>query len=62
MMSENTQLTTASGYKTKNMIFSEAQSGTIPGSLPQINYKRINISTRNPDGTVGELLIIGLNW
>ena len=57
MMSENTQLTTASGYKTKNMIFSEAQSGTIPGSVPQINYKRINISTRNPDGTVGELIL-----
>ena len=57
MMSENTQLTTASGYKTKNMIFSEAQSGTIPGSLPQINYKRINISTRNQDGTVGELIL-----
>ena len=56
-MSDNTQLTTASGYDTKNMIFSEAQAGTIPNSVPQINYKRINIQTRNPDGTTGDLII-----
>lgn len=55
-MSDNTQLTTASGYDTKNMIFSEAQSGTIPNSVPQINYQRINIQTRNPDGTMGDLI------
>ena len=56
-MSDNTQLTTASGYDTKNMIFSEAQAGTIPNSVPQINYKRISIQTRNPDGTTGDLII-----
>ena len=56
-MSENTQLTTASGYDTKNMIFSDAQSGTIPNSVPQINYKRISIQTRNPDGTTGDLIL-----
>jgi hypothetical protein len=55
-MSDNTQLTTASGYDTKNMIFSEAQGGTIPNSVPQINYKRINIQTRNEDGTTGDLI------
>jgi hypothetical protein len=56
-MSDNTQLTSASGYDIKNMIFSDAQSGSIPNSLPAINYKRISISTRNEDGTVGELII-----
>lgn len=56
-MSDNTQLTSASGYDTKRMIFSEALSGTIPNSVPAINYKRINISTRNEDGTVGELIL-----
>ena len=56
-MSDNTQLTSASGYDTKRMIFSEAQSGSIPNSVPAINYKRINISTLNEDGTVGELII-----
>lgn len=55
-MSENTQLTTATGYDTQRMIFSEAQSGTIPNSVPAINYKRITIQTRNEDGTVGDLI------
>lgn len=56
-MTENTQLTSAIGYDTKRMIFSEPQIGTIPGSTPQISYKRINIQTRNEDGTAGELII-----
>lgn len=56
-MTENTQLTTATGYDVKRMIFSDAQEGTIPGSTPQINYKRINISTKNEDGTVGGLIL-----
>ena len=56
-MTDNTQLTSDSGYDTKNMIFSEAQAGTIPNSVPQINYKRINIQTRNKDGSAGELVL-----
>ena len=56
-MSENTQLTTASGYDTKRMIFSDPQSGTIPNSVPPINYKRIIIQTRNEDGTTGDLIL-----
>lgn len=56
-MSENTQLTTASGYDTKRMVFSAAQSGTIPNSVPQINYKRILIQTRNEDGSIGDLIL-----
>lgn len=56
-MSENTQLTTASGYDVNRMIFSEAQGGSIPESKPAISYKRITISTKNEDGTVGDLII-----
>jgi hypothetical protein len=57
MSSENTQLTTASGYDTKRMIFSDPQAGSIPNSVPQINYKRITIQTKNPDGTIGDLIL-----
>lgn len=56
-MSQNTQLTSASGYDTKRMLFSEVQFGSIPNSIPQINYKRINIQTRNEDGTTGDLIL-----
>ena len=56
-MSENTQLTLATGYDTDRMIFSEPQFGTIPNSVPQINYKRITIATRNPNGTVGDFIL-----
>ena len=57
MSETNTQLTSADGYDTSRMIFSEASCGTIPDSKPQINYYRINIATRNEDGSVGELII-----
>lgn len=55
MNTSNTQLTTASGYSTKRMIFSEPVVGTIPNT--PISYKRINISTKNEDGTVGDLIL-----
>jgi len=52
-----TQLTPATGYNTSNMIFSDPQCGSIPDSKPAITFKRINIQTRNPDGSVGELIL-----
>jgi len=55
--SENTQLTPAAGYDPKEqMIFSEPIAGSVPDSKPKIEFKRINISTRNEDGTQGELI------
>lgn len=57
MTSEHTQLTSASGYDIKRMIFSDPQAGSIPNSVPQINYKRIIIQTKNTDGTTGDLII-----
>ena len=52
---DNTQLTTASGYKTTNMIFSKPEVGNIPGSA--LSFKRIRISTKNSDGTTGDLVL-----
>lgn len=56
-MSENTQLTSASGYDTNNLIFSDVQHESIPKSVPQINYKRIMIRTKNRDGSIGDLIL-----
>ena len=54
---ENTILTTTNGYDSSRMIFSDPISGSIPDSKPKIEFKRINISTRNEDGTIGELIL-----
>ena len=55
---ENTQLTPAAGYIPRTrMVFSEPIAGSIPDSKPKIEFKRINISTRNEDGSIGELII-----
>src|SRR5258708_7845864 len=32
-------------------------SGTVPNSNPVINYYRINIGIKNPDGTEGDLIV-----
>ena len=56
-MSEHTQLTSATGYDVSRMRFSQPVIGTIPNSVPPIVYKRINISTQNSDGSIGELVI-----
>jgi hypothetical protein len=57
MSKDNTQITPVMGYNINRMIFSEPVSGSIPESKPKIEFKRINISTRNEDGSVGELVI-----
>lgn len=52
-----TQLIDPSNYDASHMIFSEPASGSIPGGGPSISFQRINISTRNSDGSFGELVI-----
>lgn len=52
-----TQLTSAAGFNTSNIIFSDPQAGSIPDSKPAISFKRINIQTRNPDGSIGDLIL-----
>lgn len=49
------QLTAADNYDVSRMVFSEPQVGSVPNT--PIVYKRINISTLNKDGTVGDLII-----
>jgi hypothetical protein len=53
----NTQVTIAKDYNTNNMIFSEPIAGSIPDSKPKIEFQRVNISTKNEDGSIGELII-----
>ena len=57
MSSENTQITPVSGYDISRIVFSDPISGAIPDSKPKIEFKRINISTRNEDGTMGDLIL-----
>ena len=52
-MSDFTQLISASGYDVNNIVFSAPVEQKIPDS--KISSKRIFISTKNKDGTVGEL-------
>ena len=53
-MFQNTQLTSAIGYNTERIIFSKSVQGSVPNT--PITYKRINIGTKNEDGTTGELI------
>jgi len=53
-----TVLTTATGYDTKNIQFSKPEVGSIKnGDGPDIKYKRIKLSTKNSDGSVGDLIV-----
>ena len=51
----NNQLINVSNYDVNRIIFSEPIRGAVPDS--PIEYKRINISTRNEDGSVGDLIL-----
>lgn len=55
MSFDNTQITTASGYNTTNIVYGKPRDGNIPGS--SVTFKRIQMGTRNPDGTLGELIL-----
>lgn len=44
-----------SNYNVNNMIFSEPEKSLIPGS--SFYSHRINICTKNPDGTIGDLIL-----
>lgn len=57
MSKQDTQLINVFNYNPNNMIFAEPVQGSIPDSKPAINFKRINIYSRNPDGSTGELVI-----
>lgn len=50
-----TQLTSAFGYDVKNIRFRKPVDGSILNDT--VKFKRIAIGTRNPDGSLGELVI-----
>lgn len=52
----STKLSIPKGYNTDNVIFSKPETGNIPGSVPKLTFKRIKLNTKNPDGTVGDLI------
>jgi len=55
--SDNTQLTAANGFNSKQMIFGEPQENTITlGDGKKIKYYRVPVGVKNPDGSVGELV------
>lgn len=56
----NTQIIDPSNglYDTSNIVFSEPAGGSIPGAGPSISYQRINVGTRNADGTTGDLVLL----
>ena len=57
--SGNTQIIDPStgSYDTSQMVFSEPVGGSIPGGGPSISFQRINIGTKNSDGTMGDLVL-----
>ncbi len=55
MSFDNTQLTSAFGYDVKNIRFRKPMDGSILNDT--VKFKRIAMGTRNPDGSLGELVI-----
>jgi Protein of unknown function (DUF2738) len=51
----NTLLSNVKTFNPKNIIFSDLNVGKIPNS--DLTYNRVMISVKNPDGTVGDLVI-----
>jgi hypothetical protein len=52
----NTQLTNASEYDVQKIIFGKVETKEVPGSNPPIKYSRVKVSTKNQDGSVGDLV------
>jgi len=56
-MSFNTQLTSAQGYNINRIVYQQPITCSIPNSKPPLSYKRVNIGTKNPNNTTGDLII-----
>lgn len=50
----STQLSNYQDFDTNSILFSKPEVGSIPNQ--KISFKRIRIATRNPDGSVGDLI------
>jgi hypothetical protein len=55
MSFDNTQITSASSYDVNNIVYSKPRDGSIPNS--SVVFKRVQMGTRNPDGSLGELIL-----
>lgn len=53
----HTQLTNFKNYDVNRLIFSNPEVGSIPGSASKLTFKRIRLATKNPDGTIGDLVL-----
>ena len=53
----HTQLTNFKDYDVNRLVFSNPEVGNIPGSVSKLTFKRIRIATKNPDGTIGDLVL-----
>lgn len=53
----HTQLTQFKDYDVNRLIFSNPEVGNIPGTASKLTFKRIRIATKNPDGTIGDLVL-----
>ena len=55
---KDNQLTSASGYDPSRLVFASPVANSIQNAGgPAINYKRVNIMTKNKDGTLGDLIL-----
>lgn len=52
-----TQLCAFESFRPEKMMFSKPESGSISGSIPKIQFKRVRINIRNPDNTVGDFIL-----
>jgi len=53
----DTQLINITNFDTSKIVFSDPIAGSVPGDGPAIKFQRINLSVRNSDGSIGELII-----
>lgn len=57
MPSNNIMLTPVKGYNVDNMVFSEPIANSITEGKVKLEFKRVAISTKYPDGTIGDLIL-----
>lgn len=56
-MSKQTQLANYHNYNVNRMIFEEEKKCPIPGVMKGLFYYRINLQSKNPDGTIGDFVV-----
>jgi len=53
----NNQLTNYNTFDAKRLIFTKPEVGNIPGAVSKLTFKRIRIAIKNPDGSIGDLIM-----